>query len=262
MKLAFYFSVALIVSSIPVAEAAIKTQSVTYEHDGVKMKGLLTWDDAKKTKRPGVLVVHEWWGHNQYARSRAKKLARMGYTAFALDMYGNAKVATHPEDAGKFSKQVISNLPVAKGRFLAAKKVLMDHATVNANKIGAIGYCFGGSVALVMAREGVPLKAVASFHAGLALPPLAAKSISARVMVAHGGADKFIKPDAISSFITDMLGVGTNLTFISYPGVVHSFTNPAADAVGKKFKLPLAYNKSADQASWAALRSFLRSSFQ
>lgn len=244
------------------AEAAVKTKEVTYVHDGVKMKGLIAWDDTKKGARPGVLVVHEWWGHNDYSRSRAKKLASMGYTALALDMYGDGQQAGHPKDAGKFATKVMSNMDLAKGRFLAAKKTLAAHPTVNGEKMAAIGYCFGGAVVLAMARSGVDLDAVASFHGSLGLPPRTAETVSARVMVAHGGADPFIKPEEVTGFVSDMMSANTDLTFISYPGVVHAFTNPGADALGAKFKLPLKYDEKADTSSWSSLERFLTETFE
>ncbi|MEO1234657.1 MAG: dienelactone hydrolase family protein [Myxococcota bacterium] len=243
------------------AEAAVKTKEVTYTHDGVKLKGFMAWDDAQKGKRPGVLVVHEWWGHNDYARSRAQALAKMGYTALALDMYGDGKQASHPEDAGKFATSVLSNMDLAKGRFMAAQATLAKHPTVNGDKIAAIGYCFGGSVVLTMARLGLDLDAVASFHGGLQLPPRTAETVEARVMVAHGGADPFVKKEQITAFVGDMVEAKADLTFYSYAGVVHSFTNPGADAFGKKFSLPLKYDEDADKKSWQALGRFLEQTF-
>lgn len=250
-------------SAEPASASSIKTKEVIYTYQDVKMKGYIAWDEAQKGPRPGVIVVHEWWGHNDYARTRAEDLAKMGYTGFALDMYGDGKVAEHPKDAGKFSQKVISDMAVAKGRFLAAKKTLSEHSSVDGTKIAAIGYCFGGSVVLTMAREGLDLEAVASFHGGLGgLPPMAAKKIDTRVFVANGGADPFVKPEQITSFVGDMIAADTDLTFTSYANAQHSFTNPGATAVGKKFNLPLSYNAEADHESWTALEAFLETSFK
>lgn len=243
------------------ASAAVETEEVTYEHDGVKMKGLVAWNPDQKGKRPGVLVVHEWWGHNDYARSRARKLAEMGYTAFALDMYGGGRTAGHPKDASKFSSQVMSDMDVAKGRFLAAKEALAKHSTVDPERVAAIGYCFGGAVVLTMARLGVDLDLVASFHGSLQLPPRTAEKVEARVLVAHGGADPFVKPEQVSAFVADMMAADTHLTLISYPSAVHAFTNPGADELGEEFDLPLAYDAEADTASWAALEAHLERTF-
>lgn len=243
------------------ARGALQTKEITYQHEGVKMKGYLAWDGAQKGKRPGVLVVHEWWGHNEYARSRAEKLAMMGYTALAVDMYGDGQKAEHPKDAGKFAQKVMGDMELAKGRFLAAKEALAKHPTVKADDMAAIGYCLGGSVVLAMARAGVDLDLVGSFHGGLQLPERSADTVSANVFVAHGGADPLVKPEHVSSFMTDMLAANAKLTFISYPGVVHAFTNPGATALGKKFDLPLAYDEGADEASWSALAGHLERTF-
>ncbi|MCA9555320.1 MAG: dienelactone hydrolase family protein [Myxococcales bacterium] len=247
---------AALVAAPAVATAAVKTKEVTYEADGVKMKGFLAWDDAAKDKRPGVLVVHEWWGHNEHARNSARKLAKMGYVALAVDMYGDGKKAEHPDDAGKFAGQVMKNFDGAKARFVAAEALLHEDPHVDPTRTAAIGYCFGGGVVLNMARAGVDLQAVGSFHGslGAAVP---AKEIKAKLFVANGGADPFVKDEQKAAFKEEMKAAGADLTFIDYPGAVHAFTNPGATALGKKFKLPLAYDAKADKASWEAFSKFL-----
>ena len=149
----------------------VHTQELTYSADGLSMKGYLAYDDAQEGKRPGVLVVHEWWGHNDYARRRARMLAELGYVALAVDMYGEGKQANHPDDAGAFSGEVMNNLPAAKARFLAARDLLKAHERVQGEHIAAIGYCFGGGVVLHMARLGVDLDGVVSFHGRTTPPP-------------------------------------------------------------------------------------------
>ena len=146
------------------ALAAVKGEEVQYQDNGVTLKGYLAYDDAIKDKRPGILVVHEWWGHNNYTRMRARKLAELGYTALAVDMYGGGKTADHPDTAKQFMSEVASNLPLMKQRFKAARKLLAKHKTVDNNRIGAIGYCFGGAVVLNMARAGEKLAGVVGFH--------------------------------------------------------------------------------------------------
>src|SRR5512143_934897 len=150
------------------AHAKVTGKDVEYTAGGVTLKGYLAYDTAKKGKSPGVLVVHEWWGLNDYARERARMLARLGYTALAVDMYGEGKTATHPDDAGKFSSELMQNFDTAKARFLAAEDFLKMQPTVDPGRIAAIGYCFGGGVVLNMARQGADLKGVASFHGSLA----------------------------------------------------------------------------------------------
>src|SRR5688572_17772845 len=153
----------------PAAPAApnIQTREVNYSQNGTTLKGLMAWDANASGKRPGVLVIHEWWGHNEHARNQARKLAAEGYVAFALDMYGKDKVATHPKDAGAFMDAIMKAPDLMKARFEAALAVLKKHPRVDPSRIAAVGYCFGGSVALTMARGGADLQAVATFHAGL-----------------------------------------------------------------------------------------------
>lgn len=240
------------------AEPMIQAKTVEYSVQGVVMKGYLAYDENIKEKRPGVLVVHEWWGLNDYARKRTRMLAELGYTALAVDMYGDGKEAMHPDDAGKFSSALMKNFDVAKTRFMAAIDFLRQQATVDPVRLAAIGYCFGGGVVLNMARQGVDLKGVASFHGGLAaVKPAQPGSIKTKLLVLQGGDDKFTPPDQIEAFKQEMKSSGADFQFISYPGAMHSFTNPDADALGKKFHMPIAYNADADKKSWEALKRFL-----
>lgn len=185
---------------LSVASAKVVTKEISYEADGVELKGYLAFDNSSKGKRPGVLVVHEWWGHNEYARKRARMLAKLGYTAFALDMYGGGKQAHHPKDAGKFSGEVKKNLPLAKARFNAALAQLKKHSSTDNNQIAAIGYCFGGAIVLEMARLGLDLKGVVSFHGSLGTSHPAEKGkVKAKVLVLNGAADPFTKPEQIKA---------------------------------------------------------------
>ena len=240
----------------------IQTQTVEYEVNGVKMRGYLAFDASLKTKRPGVLVVHEWWGANDYARKRAEMLAELGYTAFAVDMYGEGKVAQHPEEAMSFASETMKNMPDAERRFLAAMKYLQQHSTVDSSKIAAIGYCFGGGVVLHMARIGTPLKGVVSFHGGLTTQtPAEPGKVKAAVLVCNGADDSFVKPEHIEAFKAEMENAGVDYQFINYPGAIHGFTNPAADSVAQKFGLKVAYNKAADEQSWQAMQAFFKRIF-
>ena len=254
--------VALQVVLVPTASAALQTQEVAYEAGGVRFEGFLAWDDAVAGERPGVLVVHEWWGHNEYVRDRARMLAELGYTALAVDMYGDGKVADHPQDAGAFSGAVMSSADHGRARFLAAHELLSAHETVDGSDIAAIGYCFGGGVVLTMARDGLPLDGVASFHGSLGSPVTAeAGAIEASILVLHGGADDFIPADAVADFTREMMQAGADLRFVSYPGVKHSFTNPGAAEFAERFELPVAYDAEADADSWARLERFLAEVF-
>jgi dienelactone hydrolase len=253
----------LLVAGAPPAAAAVQTKEVTYSSGGVALKGLLAWDAAIGGRRPAVLVVHEWWGHNEYVRRRARMLAELGYTALAVDMYGDGKTAAHPEDAQKFSGELMKNADVAKARFLAALAFLKDQPQTDEGRIAAIGYCMGGGVVLNMARAGVDLKGVASFHGALnASFPAQPGGIRAKVLVAHGADDSFIPPEAVEAFKKEMAAAKADLTFVAYPGARHSFTNPDADELAKKFNMPIAYNAEADRASWAQLTAFLEKVFK
>lgn len=242
--------------------AAVVGHEVSYSDGETTMKGYIAYDDAISGKRPGVLVVHEWWGQNAYARHRADMLAGLGYTALALDMYGHGEVAEHPDTAGKFSGAVRKNLPVAKKRFEAAMQLLQKQPTVDPTRIAAIGYCFGGGIVLEMARMGLPLKAVVSFHGSLATDhPAQPGQVKAKILVANGADDPFTKPEQIAAFKKEMDAAGVDYTFINYPGAKHSFTNPDADQYGKRFNLPLAYNKAADEQSWQAMQQLFKKVF-
>ncbi|MBE0597075.1 MAG: dienelactone hydrolase family protein [Desulfuromonadales bacterium] len=253
---------ALLVFAAP-ALARVQGEEVTYRAGETEMRGYLVHDDAVKGKRPGVLVVHEWWGHDDYARQRARMLAEMGYTALAVDMYGGGRKASHPDDAKQMSGQLRQNLPLATERFEAGLKLLRQHPSVDGGKIAAIGYCFGGGVVLEMARRGAELAGVASFHGSLGTDrPAKAGDIKAQLLVLNGAADPFVTPEQIAAFNQEMAEAGITYHFVNYQGVKHSFTNPEADRHGQKFNLPLAYDREADRRSWQELDKFLREIFQ
>ncbi len=240
------------------AHAAVQGKEISYTADGTTLKGWIAWDDAAKGRRPAVLVVHEWWGHNPYARKRANMLAELGYVALAVDMYGDGKQANHPDDAGKFAGEVSRNKPLAKVRFEAAMMLLRGQRNVDGGKLAAIGYCFGGSTVLNMAREGVDLKGVASFHGGLGTDaPAQPGKVKALVRVFTGADDKMIPAAQVDGFRQEMDKAGVSYKVVSYPGALHSFTNPVADEYAKKFNMPIAYHAEADKDSWAQLQGFL-----
>ena len=261
MKHALFLT--LLLAATAPAAAAVHGEEVRYtDGTGTVFRGYLAYDDATDAPRPGVLVVHEWWGHNAYVRERAEQLAAMGYTALAVDMYGEGQRAEHPSDAGAFASAVMQRADQGGSRFLAARDLLRDHLTVDASDIAAIGYCFGGGVVLTMARAGVELDGVASFHGSLASPVTAQPgAVKARVLVLHGGADTFIPPAQIGDFSAEMAAAGAAWEFVSYPGVLHSFTNPDADAFAERFDMAVAYDAAADADSWARLDAFLEAVF-
>lgn len=250
------FALTILVAAAP-AWAELQTEEVSYTVSGKDFTGYLAYDDAVEGKRPGILVVHEWWGLNDYARKRAEMLAELGYTAFAVDMYGSGKTADHPDDAKAFMQEALSNLPEAEKRFNAAKQLLQEHETVNAEKIAAIGYCFGGGVVLHMARAGADLDGVVSFHGSLAdRTPAKPDQVKAEVLVFTGEADPFVPPEQVEAFVGEMEKAGVEYQVVGYPGVKHSFTNPHADEAAKQFNMPLAYDAKADQDSWQHMQAF------
>ena len=208
---------------------------------------------------PGVIVVHEWWGLNDYARSRARQLAGLGYSAIAVDMYGTGKVAQHPDDAKAFMQAAFAESDTMNARFNAAKTLLSDLESVDAKKIYAIGYCFGGGVVLDQARQGNDLAGVASFHGMLGTDEPAQKDkVKARILVATGAADPYVPTEQVVAFVQEMTNAEAEFELLSFPGVLHSFTDVGATEKGKKFGMPAAYDENADKVSWAALLSMLK----
>lgn len=243
------------------AVAEIKTETVEYKQGKTVLQGFFAYDDAAALpkKRPGILVVHEWWGHNEHARNQAVRLAKEGYVAFALDMFGKGKVTEHPQDAQSFMMEATKDPKVVKARFLAALDVLKKHPRVDAKKLGALGYCFGGNVALNMARAGVDLAAVVTFHAALAATEKAKPGkVKPRILVLNGADDPMVPATAVAVFETEMAAAKANVKVQNLPGARHAFTNPDAD---KKGIPALAYSAEADKASWEAARAMLQEVF-
>jgi len=245
------------------ASAGIHTEAIEYSSGKTQLTGFLAYDDSIKEKRPGILVVHEWWGHNKHARQRAQMLAQLGYTAFALDMYGDGKLAEHPKKAGEFMNAAFKNWEASKAKFKAAKKILQAHATVDPEKIGAIGFCFGGAVSIRMARGGEDLKGIVGFHSALPdQPKMANNQVKASILVINGSEDPFLTPEKVASFVKEMVEANTDFTYMSLKGVRHSYTNPQADEFSKKFDLPgLKYDKAADIKSWEVMHQFFQRVF-
>ncbi len=254
--------VGVFICSINAVSADIRSEIINYQIAGKPFQGYLSYDDSISGKRPGVLVVHEWWGHNAYARKRADMLAKLGYTAFALDMYGAGNLAKHPDDAQKFMQATLADIKTVEARFNAAKLLLQKQLTVDPTKIAAIGYCFGGGIVLNMVRQGNDLSGVVSFHGSLATKTVAkANQVKAKILVLNGADDPFVTAEQILSLKQEMKTAGVELDFVNYPGVKHSFTNPDADKFGKQFNLPLAYNAKADEDSWQRMQQFLKKIF-
>src|SRR5512135_1213627 len=246
------------------ALAAIKETPITYKDGETTMKGFVVYDTAKKGKRPGIIVVHEWWGITKHMHNEARRLARQGYVAFIADMYGDAKTADNPQDAGALSGSVMKNPQAMESRFNAARAELAKQPMVDASRIGAVGYCFGGAVVLNMARAGTDLAGVAGFHASLGLntPAPAPGTVKAKILVLNGADDPFVKKEEYATFKADLDGAKADYRVIEYPGAVHAFTNPDATALGEKFNLPLRYDAKANKEAQAEASKFFAAVFK
>lgn len=236
-------------------------EDISYETDSTIMKGYIAHNEALEGSRPGILVVHEWWGHDNFAREKADQLAELGYVALAVDMYGQGKQAEHPEEAMEFSSSVMKNFDTAKKRFKAAMETLKADENVDPEKISAIGFCFGGSVALSMANAGVDLDAVAVFHSGLGLPVMPGEELKAKLLIQNGAEDVMITDEQEKEFKAQLDSVNADYEYIAYEGVKHSFTNKDADSIAKKYDLPLAYDKEAAKKSWETMTRFLEKTY-
>jgi len=254
---------ALTFAAIP-AFAAVHEEPVTYTDGVTDMKGIIVYDDAVTGKRPGIVLVPEWWGLTKHVQGEAQKFAGQGYTALIADMYGGGKTADNPKDAGALSGGVMKDPKTMESRFNAARETLAKHQTVDPSRIGAVGYCFGGGVVLNMARAGADLAGVATFHGtlGANTPAPAPGAVKAKVLVLNGGDDPFVKPEQIAAFKKEMDAAKVDYRFISYPGALHAFTNPEATEAGQKFNLPLAYNAEADRESKAEAAQFFQDVFK
>jgi dienelactone hydrolase len=243
-------------------KSGIKEENITYTVDSVSMNGYVAYDSASDQKRPVVLVVHEWWGQTDYPRMRAKQLAEMGYLAMAIDMYGNGKTVETPDEAGALAGPFYQNPAMAKSRFDAALAKIKSYPQAG-DKVAAIGYCFGGSMVLNMAKLGDDLAGVVSFHGILSPNPPADKNLlKGKILVCHGTADQFTPQADIAAFRKQLDSIQAAYTFKEYPDATHAFTNPNATAVGQKFNIPIAYSAAADSASWKDMKEFFGTIFK
>ncbi|HEX3175467.1 MAG TPA: dienelactone hydrolase family protein [Methylomirabilota bacterium] len=240
------------------ALADIKEEPVTYKDGDTTMKGFVVYDDAAKGKHPGLVLVHEWWGITQHIHNEARDFARQGYTAFIADMYGDARTADNPKDAGALSSSVMKNPQTMESRFNAARAQLTRHPSVDPARIGAVGYCFGGAVVLNMARAGADLAGVAGFHASLGLntPAPAPGTVKAKILILNGADDPFVKKEQYATLKSQLDEAKADYKVIEYPGAVHAFTNPEATELGKKFNLPLRYDAKANEEAKAEASKF------
>lgn len=241
----------------------IVTSSIEYVVAESTHRAYLAQDESISSPKPGVIIVHEWWGLNDYIRKRAHMLAELGYVALAIDMYGGGQVAESPDEAGGLMNAVLGDMAQGTDALRAGYQLLLDQASVDSAKTAAIGYCFGGAMVLHMARIGLPLKAVASFHGALgSFHNADPGSISARILVSHGGADSMVTMDDVAGFKTEMDAAQADYEVTVYDGAKHGFSNPQADINGPKYGLDLGYQAAADEASWQAMQNLFNSQFE
>lgn len=243
------------------AEAKLVTKVLEYTHQNKPMQGYLAYDDvlAKPGKTPGILVYHAWMGIGKHEREWAHQLAQLGYIAFAPDIYGKGIRPDNPADAGATATLYKSNVPLMRSRAQAGLQVLQSQSLVDKNKIGAIGFCFGGGVALELARSGAPVAGVVSLHGSLDTPdPNDARNIKGQVLVLHGADDPFVKEDAVLKFAQEMRNARVKWQMNSYGGAVHSFSDPYA---GNDPKAGAAYHPEAAKRSWQDMVRFFGNLF-
>jgi dienelactone hydrolase len=250
----------LIIGYVGSAQAELHREFIEYKDGEVLLEGYLVYDDTVSGKRPGVAVVHEWWGLNAHIEGRADELARLGYVAFAIDMYGKGIHTNDPNRAGELSGAYVKDRKRMRSRANAGLEILRKHRLVDGERIAAIGYCFGGTTVLELARSGARLNGVASFHGSLDTPdPGDAGNIKGSVLVLHGADDPFQSREKAEAFQDEMRKAGVDWEMNIYGGAQHSFTNPDADSYGIK---GIAYNKKADKRSWEAMKNFFREIFK
>lgn len=244
---------------VPFSYAALQREAVEYQDGDQTLEGYLVYDDALAGKRPAVIVVHEWKGLGDYAKRRADMLAEMGYLAFAADMYGKGVRAVTHEEAGKLAGMYLNDREKMRKRAASALDFVAAHELAEPGKVAAIGYCFGGTTVLEMARAGLDVKGVASFHGALKTPsPAPEGGVKARIMVFHGSQDTFIAPEDITGFEKEMSSAGADWQLVVFSKAVHSFT--VAEA-GDNPASGVAYNREADERSWKMLTLFFREIF-
>ena len=255
--------VCLALFSLPVL-AEIQTRTIPYQSaDGTQLLAYYAFDDSIKGKRPGIVVVHEWWGLNDYAQRRARELAQLGYAALAIDMYGEGKHTEHKAEAMAMMHGATADSATSYARASAGLELLKSQAEVDKDKVAAIGYCFGGKIVLDMARQGMDMQGIVSFHGPLATATPAQKGkVKARVLVLNGAADAFIPTSDIDAFKKEMKAANADFSFVNYPDAKHAFTSTDADKLGKENGLDIAYNEKADKASWKKMQEFLTQLFQ
>lgn len=246
------------------AMAAIQEDAVTYKDGDTELKGFVVYDDASKVKRPGIIVVHEMWGINKHMHDEAHRYAALGYTVFVADMFGDGKTADSAKDGLAMVASLKKNPALMNSRVNAAKDELSKNVTVDASRIGAAGYSFGGTVVLDMVRADSDLRGAVVFYSMLvpSVGPAEAGKVKAKVLVLNGGADPFAKPEAVDAFNKEMTDAKVDYRYVSYPDVKHAYSNPQATELGKQFSLPFAYSAETTAQANAEASKFFSAVFK
>lgn len=244
------------------SNAELHEENVTYSMDTTNMNGYIVYDSNDEEKRPGILIVHEWWGMTEYVKTRARQLAQLGYIAMAVDLYGNGQIASDPAQAQALATPFYGNPGMALSRLEAAMAKLKTYNQLDTTQLAAIGYCFGGAMVLNSAKLGADLKGVVSFHGNLVGVPVNKDSIRAAILVCHGEADPLVPDTEVEQFRKQMDSANVDFTFRSYENAQHAFTNPEATEKGKQFNLPIGYNAHADSTSWQDMKNFFNTIFK
>jgi dienelactone hydrolase len=246
---------ALLLLTTSIGRAAVQTETVTYRRGDVTLEGVMMYDPTLPgSQRPAVLVVHQWMGLTDYEKRRCRMLAEMGYVAFAVDIYGKGVRPKSTAEAGKLAGQYKADRALLRSRVTAGLEILKANQFVDPKRIAAIGYCFGGTTVLELARSGADVAGVVSFHGGLSTPtPAEAHSVKAKVLVLHGADDPFVPPAEVAGFQEEMRKAGADWQFVAYSGAVHGFTQAEAGSDNSK---GAAYNEKADRRSWQAMNAF------
>jgi dienelactone hydrolase len=250
----FLFWLTCLLAGTVITRGEIKMETVRYADGDTALEGVLVYDDAHAGPRPGVLVVHEWWGRNDFARDEAKRLAELGYAALVVDMYGDGRTTTSPDEAGQWANAFRNDRPLTRRRLGAALDALREQPAVDGRKVAAIGYCFGGMCVLELARGGADLLGVVSFHGLLSTPePAGAGQVRARVLVCHGADDPYVPDEQVEAFVKEMRKAGANWQLNAYGGAVHAYMNPAT---GDDPSDGVAFHAEAAARSWQAMKDF------
>jgi len=260
MKLSRKFLIPFCVMSlVPSLHAELKSKTIEYKEGKTTLEGYLAYDDAIQSKRPGIVVVHDWMGLSDFTRERADTLAKMGYVAFAADIYGKGVRPKTANEASTLAKLYKSDRALLRSRAKAALDTLLAQPQTDPSRIAAIGYCFGGTTVLELARSGAPLVGVVTFHGGLDTPnPRDATNIKAKILALHGADDPFVPASQVAAFEKEMTDAKVDWQLVKYSGAVHAFAVPSA---GNDNSKGAAYNEKAARRSWQAMKDFFAEIF-